>query len=169
MECFLLGAARGCPHTLVVRELTVALGSGIRRELQAECLLPSAPDTQQGCDIKQSHNSSLFAAKKKNHRGPYRRNVLQSPWVLLDEGVLVLVPGKQLLPAPGWSVRDALLKGSGEAKDRMNVQAEQGRSVYKAAFATELLGVRSGWDEQVSLNTAGHGQAVATSRRCSHG
>lgn len=104
----------------VVRELTVALGSGIRRELQAECLLPSVPDTQQGCDIKQSHNPSLFAAKKTNKQTTWslRRNVLQSPRVLLDEGVLVLVPRKQHLPALVRSVRDALLKGSEEAKDR---------------------------------------------------
>lgn len=32
----------------------------------------------------------------------------------------------------------------------MNVQAERGRSVYKAAFATKLLGV-SDWDEQVKV------------------
>lgn len=106
---------------LVVRELTVALGSGVRRELQAECLLPSVPDTQQGCDIKQSHNPSLFAAKKKQNKqttGSLRRNVLQSPRVLLDEKVLVLVPRKQHLPALVRSVRDALLKGSEEAEDR---------------------------------------------------
>lgn len=99
------------------------------------------PDTQQGCDVKQSHNSSLFAAKKKNKK----------PGSLPQGCSAVALVAAELLPAVVWSVRDALLKGSGEAKDQMNVQAEQGHSVYKAAFATKLLGVRSGWDEQVSV------------------